>query len=406
VNSGNPTDNPLPPRLRIKALMRAAATLAAGTLLGLALLEVVLYINPSLLLPGMAVPSPSDPRLEVREYDVRLSDADVFFWMPDRIRPISPEGDAVEARVRFETDELGFANAAPLPDEVDVVVLGRSYSLGAQAETPWPRLLVKRYGWRVMNLSQPGSGLDTKLSYLRRFGLPRNPTWVVLEVLPSMDVLGYEDTPALVVRRLVAPVVRESFRRLEVAASPVSAPPMYPIALSLPGGDQELVFFDHYVSAVSAGRGDITVSRSWSLFQDDLREMIDLVHEAGSCMAMLYAPTNVEIYFSLAGEADQLLPVVEGLPIWHLNGRGELALDRTTDPDVETLRSRVFVMRDLLREVAREQGLVFIDPTDAMIEAVLAGPTPFMRYDTHWSAVGLEIVASLVDNGLADANCP
>jgi len=394
------------PRIRLKALARAAARLAVGMLLGLVILEGLLRVNPGLLLSGMALPSPADPRVEVREYDIRLSDADVFFWMPERIRPIPPEADAVEAWVRFETDEIGFVNAAPVPDEVDVVVLGRSYSLGAQAETPWPRLLAAREGWRVLNLSQAGSGLDIKLGYLRRFGVPRNPDWVVLEELPSMDVLGYEETPGLVVGRLVAPVIRELSRRLQPSASQVGAQQVYPITVSLPGGSQEAVFFDHYVSALSARREDIVGSRSWSAFRDDLQSIVDLVQETGSCLALLYAPTNVEVYFALATDIAQLRPAVAGLPSWHLEATGELVLDRTRTADVELLRSQVSVARGLLRELAQELGLVFIDPTDAMMEAVLAGQTPFMQYDTHWSSLGHELVASLVAHELVAADCP
>jgi hypothetical protein len=50
--------------------------------------------------------------------------------------------------------------------------------------------------------------------------------------------------------------------------------------------------------------------------------------------------------------------------------------------------------------------MVFIDPSERMAAAVSADLDPFMGYDTHWSAVGHEIVAQLVAEMLGQGTCP
>src|SRR5262245_50752762 len=129
---------------RLLKLFQAGLNLALGVSLGLAGLELTFRTNPQLLVRGIAAPAPLDGPLTVRDYEVHYSDADEIFWRPDLIRPIPSGEDGLEAQVHFATDELGFRNAAPLPAQVEAVVLGRSISLGAQTAHPWPERLAGR----------------------------------------------------------------------------------------------------------------------------------------------------------------------------------------------------------------------------------------------------------------------
>jgi hypothetical protein len=379
--------------------------MVAGILLGAVLLEAVLRANPTLLPHGMALPVPVDPRVEVREYQVRLSDADVFYWMPGRIRPIEPSEDTVEAMVRFETDELGFPNHAPLLDRVDVVVLGRSYSLGAQAAAPWTELLSERTGWRVLNLSQAGSGIDTKVDYLRRYGLPRRPRWVILEVLPSMDVVGFQRARRMIIGGLPFLFAQDIARRLYPPATPSTSQAIYPIALSMPGRTEALVFFDYYVDALSVNQEEILASRQWMEFERSVRQLQQFVEGSGGCLAILYAPTNAEIYLPLATNPSELAPILEAAHPWCLNEEGDLVQDAALcDGDVHRLNPSA--PRAALMSLSSGMGLFFIDPSGGMAAAATSGQEPFMRYDTHWSAIGHEIVANSVADALNRRTCP
>ena len=206
--------------VRFRRLIFALLYLILGTLLGLFLLEGILRCNATLLQRGMALPAPVDLPLTVLTYDVRYSDADAFYWRPDLIRPIPASDNQLEAKVTYETDEYGFRNHAPISPWVDVVVLGRSISLGGNMPEPWPNLLASRLNWQVLNLSQPGSGAEVKNIFLERFGLPRHPHWVIIEVVPSLDIIGDQRIPLSVSLQLFTPVVQKLVRN-QTAEMPV-----------------------------------------------------------------------------------------------------------------------------------------------------------------------------------------
>ncbi len=240
---------------RTRAWVWVVVQVGLGLAAGLGLIEVTLQLNPSLLWNGMALPAPAEPPLTASDYDVRYSDADVFYWSADKIRPVAPEADRIEAHVHFETDELGFANAAPLPPHADVVVLGRSYSLAAQAAEGWPRQVARQTGWQVVNLSQAGSGIDLKGQYLRDFGLPRHPRWVIVEVLPAMDIMGYEPLSPLLLQGLPFALAQRLARQWLGPPAPGNpAEFIYPLAVDLPGQTAHLTFFSEYLSSLTISR--------------------------------------------------------------------------------------------------------------------------------------------------------
>src|SRR4051794_25008938 len=144
----------------------AVLNVVIGLGLGLLMLELTLRLNPSLTPKGIGPVAPLDPPLTTTSYDVRYSDGDSLSWSPELVRPISPQQDRTEVHVDFETDEFGFPNHGPIPETVDIVVLGRSYSAGAETTIAWPRRVSQLTGWKVLNLAQIGSGMDVKLNFL------------------------------------------------------------------------------------------------------------------------------------------------------------------------------------------------------------------------------------------------
>lgn len=391
---------------RLRSLTAAATKLSLGILAGLTLLEVTLRANPALLLRGMALPAPVDPPIQTQVYDVRSSDADLFFWVPDLIRPIPPEADKVEAHVRYETDEYGFPNAAPLPARVDVVVLGRSYSVGAQSSDPWPRVLSRRGGYSVLNLSQGASGIDLKRAYLEDFGLLRHPRWVIVEVLPSMDIMGYTPIPPTLVQGLVVPTIQELARQGARVGNARHVDPIFPLEVEIPGRKVELTFFAYYLAALTADEPSILASKQWETYARHLKELAQETRAGGACLVLLYAPTKGNIYFPLAVDVRQLEPALAGVTAWKLGDQGRLVGDPRVKPDVAAMQANATTARDLIASYARQENWLFVDPTPAMTEAVLKGQSPFMAYDTHWSDLGQALVAQVVASALEKADCP
>jgi hypothetical protein len=392
---------------RLAVSVLSLLQLILGTVLGLLLLEFILRVNPPLLagLRGLGAPAPVDAPLSVAEYDVYYSDGDQFFWRPDLVRPIPPGEDRVEAHVRMETDEFGFRNTPPLPPTVDVVVLGRSFSLGAQNNSPWPVQLAESAGWKVVNLSQPGSSPEVKREYLARYGLPRQPRWVILEVEPPIDAINYRPASTWLVPLLPLPLAQEYLRRFYGPAGFFSADPIYPLEIGLPGRTYPLTCCTHYLYALTLTREDWQASRGWLEFTAAVSGLAEEARRNSACTAVLYAPTKPEIYFPLALDPAQLRPALRDLISLRLNGNRELVEDPTRLPDILEMRANALAARDALAAYARERNLVFIDPTELMVGAVLGGADPFMVYDSHWNSLGHALVAQAVREALAAAEC-
>jgi len=378
-----------------------------GLTLGLAVLNLILYLNPGLLLRGMAAPAPVDPPLTDQIYDVYQSDADLFYWQADQIRTIPPNQDRLEALVHYYTDELGFPNKAPLPAQIDVIVIGRSYSMGAQSSDPWVRQLEALTGLKVLNLSQTGSGIPIKKQHLERFGRPHHPTWVIIEVLPSMDILGYSPASPTLIQDLPFPIAQTFARRYAKYPNNSSPPtPVYPLVLNLAGETISFTEFNPYLAALTVDPGLLQKSRNWTLFRQDLLDTIQAIQKQGTCALILYAPTKSEVYIPLLQNPDQLESILSNLGAWELDNQMWLIQDHSRHPAVADLKNNAGSARQLIAEFALTADLPLIDPTEKMAQAVLQRNLPFMEYDTHWSLVGHRIVADMVEEALRTHTCP
>lgn len=396
-----------PRMVSLRKLLRQAAHALAGTMLGIVILEGTLRANPSLLLRGMALPSPADPRVQTLAYDVRASQADIFFWIPDLVRPIDAAADSIEAHVRFETDEFGFPNRAPLPALADAVVLGRSYSLGAQASEPWPARVAQRMGWQMVNLSQAASGIDLKTDYLIRFGLPRHPRWVIVEVLPTMDILDYQPPPPSLVSGLPFPLLQDLARAVVATRRPAQPSEyLYPLPVTLSGRRWMVTFFPFYLAGLTIETKTLEDSEQWEAFRLSLQRLIGEAERSGACVALLYAPTNAEIVFRAADNPEELTPALPQVVSWGADAVGHLRQDGSVQASVPFMREHAFAARDALAALAADLGVEWIDPSGAMLATYQRGENPFMMYDTHWSFVGHTIVADEAAARLTEASCP
>lgn len=393
--------------LRLKNLLTAGLNVILGVGLGWLGLEITLQLNPQLLARGIAAPAPLDWPLTARDYAVHYSDADEIFWRPDLIHPIRPDEDFLEAQVHFATDEMGFRNPAPLPSQVNAVVLGRSISLGGQTAQPWPERLASRLNGAVLNLAQPGGALDTKTAYLQRFGLTRQPEWVIVEVQPSIDIVGYGPTPIWLTFQLPTPILQWGLRPWLGEALVFNAPePIYPLVINLPNRAYPLTCCLHYLEALTIDQTTLQTSQDWESYREQMRALIQAAQAQGACVALLYAPMKPDIYFPLAIEPAQLEPTLAGLLPLRLEADRRLRPDPTASTSISELQRNALAGRDTVATWAKEAGLVFIDPAPKMIEAALAGVDPFMVYDSHWNALGHELVAQAVADELANAHCP
>lgn len=390
----------------LKRLLAAALQMGLGLAAGLFLLELVVRLDPQLLIPGTPLPGSLDPPVASQTYTVRYSDGDTLFWRPDLVRPIPAAADQVEAVVTLQTDEFGFRNPPPIPAKVDVVVLGRSTSLGAQAAQPWPQQLAAATGWYVLNLAQPGGGLDTIHQVFKIYGQPRHPTWVIFEVAPRIDV-GDTAEPALRLEGVSIPLVQYLARRLSGDRFfRLSAQPIYPLPVSLPGRTLGLSCCIRYMDFLALSQAEIEGSHEWTTFSEQALSLASDARASGSCVAVLYAASKEEVYFTAALDPAQLAPTVRDVVPLHLDELGHLspAVGKTVDP--VALQRTILAGRDAAAALAQKAGLLFVDPTAAFVQSVAAGQDPFMVYDSHWNALGHQLIASQMARALQGRACP
>ena len=95
----------------------------------------------------------------------------------------------------FSTDENGFRNPSPWPEQADIVVVGDSmaFGYGVNDEQVWVRLVANELPKNeVINLGLVGSGPQQYLRVLEAFGFRLNPKIVLFMLFPGNDVADAE----------------------------------------------------------------------------------------------------------------------------------------------------------------------------------------------------------------------
>lgn len=380
-----------------------------GLTLGLGLLEIILRLNAALLIPGMGAFSPISLPLADQTYEVHLSDGDLFTIQPGLVQTVSPADDQVVAWVHYQTDEFGFPNSPPLSGRVDIVVLGRSYSLGAQSSKPWPQQLAGQMEVKILNLAQSGSSTQMKQVYFERFAVPRRPRWVVIEVLVPMDVMSDSANPSTLVESLPYPLifslVRQAIPQYQTAND---VQPVFPVRLSLPEWDVDYAEFVEYLEALSVDNATIQASQNWAVYIQQLSQLIRTIRDQHACPLLLYAPTKSDIYLPLVSDPAPLEPVIAILQPYRLETDNWFVRDPTLRANLDGafLQANAAQRAALVKELAESVGVIWVDPSTAMRQAAAAGIDPFMSYDSHWSLVGHQLVAQAVAQMLQNTACP
>ena len=126
------------------------------------------------------------------------------------------------------------------------------------------------------------------LDYLRRFGLPRRPHWVVYEVEPPIDALNYRPSSPWMIQLLPVPIVLEWVRRFYGIRSFFSGDPIYPLAVDLPGRTHRLTCCVHYLDALTLTAQDWRRSRGWREFSLAVVRLSEEADTQGACTALLW----------------------------------------------------------------------------------------------------------------------
>lgn len=93
---------------------------------------------------------------------------------------------------KIESDEHGFRNRSPWPDQADIVVVGDSlaYGWGVERDAAWTSLLDARLPEsRVITLGLPGTAPPQFVRYFERFGLGLQPKVLIFGIFAGNDIV-------------------------------------------------------------------------------------------------------------------------------------------------------------------------------------------------------------------------
>ena len=292
-------------------------------------------------------------------------------------------------RLTFKRDNRGFRNAEPWPDDVDIVVLGDSFTEGEHVQNPYWQGISDS----LLALGMSGAGTVEQQRLFEAYGKPRKPETLVVAFFAGNDLgdnkffaamkrdnlswyekrtMRAEPYEFLVLYRALQWLVeltRQDFEYWCHYPQYAGTEPPTPIA-----------FFRGFLPALGADPATLRESEGFQLAEKSLGEMNAALQENDGVLILMYIPPKPELYWQYLDEQAKRL-IVE---------RERLVLNDEM-PEVAEIDKNFTVQRELMRELAGQLGLSFLDLTPPLAEAIRGGQSPYFFADTHWNQLGHDI---------------
>jgi hypothetical protein len=390
---------------RLTTVLSNAVLVVLGVGAALGLTELLLRWQPDLIPRGVRV-SPPVRRYQAFDdntYEVSLSDGDLFHWMRGKIQPLSPDRDEVVASVRFTTDAHGFRNAPPERPTYDVVALGDSFTMAANVASPWPQQLAETAGRHVLNLGEAGAGPQQELAILRKYGLSKQPLWVIMAYFEGNDLYdagSYARASPLIITRVAWYFVTRA-----EAAQPTSSEEsnedfashsyLYPMTLTINGAELEIGFFSAYFAWATVSEDTIRQSRNYELVCETILDALELSEAAEAQFLLVYVPSKESVYLPLLDEKASLARVLGDVSMLELDSARFIQF-APQPVSVELARHNTGAQASLLGEFAADHDIAFLDLSPTFQATAGAGAQLYYPYDTHWNQSGHDLAAETI----------
>ena len=289
--------------------------------------------------------------------------------------------------VSFTRDQHGFRNKEPWADDLDLLVLGDSFTAAEGIKNPfWTGL-----SGSTLSLSFPGSGTIEQRLLLDAYGLPRKPDTVVLAYFAGNDLA--DNRVFLEMRRegkSIADRVRQNRSPLEYLVTVHLALYLRDLIHKSNISDchypqdagtdpaTPVAFFDEMLPILAR---DADALRASDIFQATLTSIVAMSQDLdaqGIRFVMMYIPQKAELYWS------------------YLDAESKRAIATYVTENLSPLASEMIdknmsAQRDLWLSVAQKQQIEFLDLTPALRLAIENGQSPYFFADTHWNQFGHDL---------------
>lgn len=340
------------------------------------------------------------PAHEHVDFEVNKFSGDLY-----QISCLSPN-DAIEIdpyRVIYTRDSHGFRNVEPWKDDVDIAIIGDSFTAAESISTPyWSDLSDS-----MLVLGLPGSGTLEQKLLLDYFAQPRKPETVILAYFGGNDLtdnlifynlqqenLTFADkthqnrTPLdYLVTIHLALFVRDSLSKSakSVCTYPIEAQTQPPTPLA---------FYDEMMSLLTLNEEELQNTDAFKITQSTIIDIAEGVQEAGEDFILMYIPQKAEIYWQYMDDATKL-SIIETLSV--------TPLTKVSDSNVMILDSNLVAQRNQLESIASEHEFQLLDLTPFLIDAVEKGQSPYFFSDTHFNQVGHDITRQALIKFLSES---
>lgn len=289
-----------------------------------------------------------------------------------------------EYEVSFTRDAHGFRNAEPWRPDPEWVILGDSFTAAEAIAEPYWRGLADS----MLILGAPGTGTIQQQRLFDAFVKPRPGQLVALAYFGGNDLNDNQTdmardsaglTPADSVWSERSPqefsvVFHLLLYARDALAMPSGADCHYP-QLAQTEPPAPVAFYDEHVLALIPDKPTMLASESWRITRDSIAGIAQSIAAGGARFLLMYIPQKAELY-------------------WHyLDAAAKRTLLTAADGSETVLEidANLNVQRDLLRELAAELGIDFLDFSPALAAAISAGQSPYFYADTHWNQAGHDI---------------
>jgi GDSL-like Lipase/Acylhydrolase family len=340
------------------------------------------------------------------------------------------------------TDADGFRNAGE-PSPGEVAALGDSFTdaLTLPAELTWPARLGSLLHASVRNYGTAGFGPGQELRVLEEYVLPRRPRLVVVGFFAGNDLQDAERFEAFEksggpfpssglgwkFKEVIARFDQLYLMSLYQGASnfvrdrerDARGPGGVPRAVDYSGEDPAAVgapepafdrglftvpvsghalrfaFLPPYLNCLRLSRAELLASPGWEATRRSYRQMRRLARMQGAELVVMFIPSKAQVYLPLAASAFSG-PAFAGALAVSLR-------DVAHPPSVEEVMRNRLALNGLLRDFCAEEGIRFLDLTDALQARLGAGSNVYFPDDSHWNAAGHETAAMVLAEWLAQA---
>jgi hypothetical protein len=389
------TENPSP-------LWQKIALIAGGTAFAIVLMFLILMLFPNILSEDRLARDEAGTSLDVT---FRMSDGDYFVHQQGRIRP--PEEDVILGQYTLTWDEDGFRVPAMQAENYPIAVFGDSFVEGTTVGTPWVDALATILAVPVRNYGYRGYGPNEIAVTAEEFAGKEARTWLLYAHFSGND-LGNAN------RSLREDLIgRDPFNRIQwlanqaqgIAGSNIvtnaNGQYDYPMPMIIGGSFYEIAFLEDLLWWQIAPEEGFLDNKTMDVVENALDIVANSVSE-DTCRALIFIPTKEQIYYPYIHEdVRQWIRGIARMTVIEADGEIGLIDKAMAEEDEADFISRLGEQRDAMRQVAKEQGWMFIDLLEpfqqAALERGLAGEELlYYQYDGHWTASGHQLAAEII----------